>query len=242
MVALKTIDPPLSALAGRTIEGTRRHGKMPVVEFSDGLSLLVHLMSAGPAPGFRQACLAARPGLARPDPARRRARAAPARVRDQAARVGEAAARRRGRERRDGRDARARGVAGPAARRARGGGGPAPPPPSAAARPAGDRRNRPPVGRRDPLGSAALALQEGIRAGGGGGRATPRRAPRAGRRDRPLRGGRRRRGPEQAAHAASGPQARGRAVPALRHDDRGGVLRRAPDELLPGRSKRADGS
>jgi formamidopyrimidine-DNA glycosylase len=47
MVALKTIDPPLSALAGRTITGTRRYGKMPVVEFSDGLSLLVHLMSAG---------------------------------------------------------------------------------------------------------------------------------------------------------------------------------------------------
>ena len=47
MVALKTIDPPLSALAGRTITGTRRYGKMPVVEFSGDLSLLVHLMSAG---------------------------------------------------------------------------------------------------------------------------------------------------------------------------------------------------
>jgi len=65
MVALKTIDPPLSALAGRTITGTRRYGKMPVVAFSetpsartrsgaaDGpLSLLVHLMSAGRLQAF----------------------------------------------------------------------------------------------------------------------------------------------------------------------------------------------
>ena len=52
MVALKTIDPPLSSLAGRTIEGTRRYGKMPVVEFSGGLSLLVHLMSAGRLQAF----------------------------------------------------------------------------------------------------------------------------------------------------------------------------------------------
>jgi len=53
MVALKSIEPPLAALAGRTIEGTRRVGKMPVVELSAGgddhgeLALLVHLMSAG---------------------------------------------------------------------------------------------------------------------------------------------------------------------------------------------------
>jgi formamidopyrimidine-DNA glycosylase len=53
MVALKSVDPPLAALAGRTIEGVRRVGKMPVVELSDGgddrgeLALLVHLMSAG---------------------------------------------------------------------------------------------------------------------------------------------------------------------------------------------------
>jgi len=52
MVALKTIDPPLSALAGRTIEGTRRYGKMPVVKFSGELSLLVHLMSAGRLQAF----------------------------------------------------------------------------------------------------------------------------------------------------------------------------------------------
>jgi formamidopyrimidine-DNA glycosylase len=53
MVAVKTLDPPLSALEGMTVSGTRRVGKMPVVEFSKGgqtpfsLELLVHLMSAG---------------------------------------------------------------------------------------------------------------------------------------------------------------------------------------------------
>jgi formamidopyrimidine-DNA glycosylase len=62
MVALKSVDPPLSALAGRQIAAVRRIGKMPVVDFEPGegtvadedgtgsrnsLSLLVHLMSAG---------------------------------------------------------------------------------------------------------------------------------------------------------------------------------------------------
>jgi formamidopyrimidine-DNA glycosylase len=61
MVALKSVEPPLSALAGRRIAAVRRVGKMPVVDFepdegaraADGagaagpLSLLVHLMSAG---------------------------------------------------------------------------------------------------------------------------------------------------------------------------------------------------
>ena len=50
MVALKTFDPPLSALDGMTVEGTGRVGKMPIVRFSGGdepLELLVHLMSAG---------------------------------------------------------------------------------------------------------------------------------------------------------------------------------------------------
>ena len=46
MVTMKTFDPPLSALTGRTITRVRRIGKMPVVEVGD-LSLLVHLMSAG---------------------------------------------------------------------------------------------------------------------------------------------------------------------------------------------------
>jgi formamidopyrimidine-DNA glycosylase len=49
MVALKTLDPPLSALEGRTIAGTGRVGKMPIVRFEGDppLELLVHLMSAG---------------------------------------------------------------------------------------------------------------------------------------------------------------------------------------------------
>ncbi len=45
--ALKTFDPPLSALEGRTIEGVGRRGKQLVVQISDGLVVLVHLMSAG---------------------------------------------------------------------------------------------------------------------------------------------------------------------------------------------------
>jgi formamidopyrimidine-DNA glycosylase len=46
MNVMKTFDPPLEALAGRTLTGVRRVAKMPVVEFGD-LALLVHLMSAG---------------------------------------------------------------------------------------------------------------------------------------------------------------------------------------------------
>jgi formamidopyrimidine-DNA glycosylase len=62
MNVMKTFEPPLDALVGRTITGVRRIGKMPVVHFNstsasrrrsssrptDGdLALLVHLMSAG---------------------------------------------------------------------------------------------------------------------------------------------------------------------------------------------------
>jgi formamidopyrimidine-DNA glycosylase len=54
MVALKSVDPPLDALAGRAIADVRRIGKMPVAGFApaagDGsapLAMLVHLMSAG---------------------------------------------------------------------------------------------------------------------------------------------------------------------------------------------------
>jgi formamidopyrimidine-DNA glycosylase len=55
--ALKTFDPPLSALAGRTIAGVRRRGKNLIVEIAPDpdapepiageLALLIHLMSAG---------------------------------------------------------------------------------------------------------------------------------------------------------------------------------------------------
>jgi formamidopyrimidine-DNA glycosylase len=46
MVTMKTFDPPLDALAGGTVRGVHRAGKMLVVEV-DELALLVHLMSAG---------------------------------------------------------------------------------------------------------------------------------------------------------------------------------------------------
>jgi formamidopyrimidine-DNA glycosylase len=46
VVAMKTFDPPLDALAGTTVSGVHRAGKMLVVEFGR-LALLVHLMSAG---------------------------------------------------------------------------------------------------------------------------------------------------------------------------------------------------
>lgn len=49
--ALKTFDPPLSVLEGRSIAGVRRRGKNLIVEVDgDGgrpLALLIHLMSAG---------------------------------------------------------------------------------------------------------------------------------------------------------------------------------------------------
>jgi formamidopyrimidine-DNA glycosylase len=45
--ALRSFDPPLSALEGRRVEGVRRRGKHLVVDVEGGLSLLIHLMSAG---------------------------------------------------------------------------------------------------------------------------------------------------------------------------------------------------
>jgi formamidopyrimidine-DNA glycosylase len=45
--ALKTYAPPLSALEGERIEAVRRRGKHLIVDTGGGLSLLIHLMSAG---------------------------------------------------------------------------------------------------------------------------------------------------------------------------------------------------
>src|SRR5947199_6176238 len=45
--ALKTFDPPLSALEGQRFLWVRRRGKLFVLELDGGMSLLVHLMSAG---------------------------------------------------------------------------------------------------------------------------------------------------------------------------------------------------
>jgi formamidopyrimidine-DNA glycosylase len=44
---MRTFDPPLSALEGQQVEGVGRRGKHFVVEVSGGLTLLIHLMSAG---------------------------------------------------------------------------------------------------------------------------------------------------------------------------------------------------
>src|SRR3954453_15682426 len=44
---MKTYDPPLSALAGHTLDGVRCFAKMLSIDFSDDLSLLIHLMHGG---------------------------------------------------------------------------------------------------------------------------------------------------------------------------------------------------
>jgi formamidopyrimidine-DNA glycosylase len=45
--ALKTYDPPPSAVAGREVVGASRHGKFLDIEFSGGLHLITHLARAG---------------------------------------------------------------------------------------------------------------------------------------------------------------------------------------------------
>jgi formamidopyrimidine-DNA glycosylase len=45
--ALKTFDPPLSALAGRHVTAVRRRGKHLILDTDGECSLLIHLMSAG---------------------------------------------------------------------------------------------------------------------------------------------------------------------------------------------------
>jgi formamidopyrimidine-DNA glycosylase len=45
--ALKTFDPPLTAIEGERIVGVRRRGKQLIVDVSGELVLLIHLMSAG---------------------------------------------------------------------------------------------------------------------------------------------------------------------------------------------------
>ncbi len=167
MVTMKTFDPPLDAIAGATVEGVRRRGKMFVVELGE-LALLIHLMSAG-----RLQLWDARASL------RDRASRLLVRLED-------------GRElrlREFGTQQRAfakllpaaeveedEAVASSAPTRsplpegfaelAR----PAPPPPPAPARPAHDRGHRPLLGGRDPLDRPAVPVQEGrgARSRGGG--------------------------------------------------------------------------
>jgi formamidopyrimidine-DNA glycosylase len=45
--ALRSFDPPLSAIEGRRLTGITRRGKLFVVGVEDDLSLVIHLMSAG---------------------------------------------------------------------------------------------------------------------------------------------------------------------------------------------------
>jgi formamidopyrimidine-DNA glycosylase len=45
--ALKTYDPPLTAVEGGELAGIRRRGKLFLIDSDDDLTLLVHLMSAG---------------------------------------------------------------------------------------------------------------------------------------------------------------------------------------------------
>ena len=120
--ALKTFDPPLSALDGATFTDVRRRGKLLLLEAdtdSHGpLTLLMHLMSAG------RLMLYDKRGSLRDKTSRvlirlpERPRAAAARVRHQAGGVGEAAHARRARGRAVAEDARPRGVARPAGRSA----------------------------------------------------------------------------------------------------------------------------
>ena len=143
----------------------------------------------------------------------------------------------------DGRHPRPRRLAGAAARAARRADRPAAPPAPAAARPADDRRHRPLLGGRDPLGGAALAVQEGLRA------ATPRRSSGCTRRSHVLGDALdhyeevdRRDGPRQAADAAAGAPPRGRALPALRRRRSRRSSTPSTDHLLPARADRRPGA
>ena len=44
---LKTVDPPISSIEGRTVRGLRRLGKRIVLDFDDDLHVVIHLMIAG---------------------------------------------------------------------------------------------------------------------------------------------------------------------------------------------------
>src|SRR5206468_9305207 len=89
--------------------------------------------------------------------------------------------------------------------------------PRPAPRPARDRRDRPVVGRRDPVERASVAVQAGIGSHGRrGGRPAGVDARDARRRARPLRASGRAADPRQAADAAGRPPPSGGTVPALR--------------------------
>ena len=169
--ALKTFDPPLSAL-----DGADDRGRAPARQAADARRRRPDPADAPderrPPPAVPQARHHARPHGARGPAAVRGPRAAAARVRHQAARVGEAPHPRRGRRRRGAQPPGAGGVARSA--RPRRAAARAAAAAHAAARPVRRDRDRAHLGRRDPARRDALALQARRRSLGGGGRAAAR--------------------------------------------------------------------
>ena len=197
MVTMKTFDPPLDALAGKSVDGVRRIGKMLAVE-AGGLVVLVHLMSAGRLQlwdsraslrdrasrllirleggrelrlrefGTRAASLGEAAEATRSPPTDRLRRSAPTPTRPYPP------------------------TSSPTCSTA-------PPPSPAAARPAGHRRDRPVLGRRAALDRAPVALSEGLRPRRRRARAAARCLRLGARgRARALRAGHRRHDPRQA--------------------------------------------
>ena len=218
---------------------------MPIVEFAGGdepLALLVHLMSAGRLQVFdKRASMkdrASRVLVRLADGRELRLREFGTKQRAWAKLL----RRGRGRQGRDGRDARPRGLAGAAARRA--------------------RRGRS-TSRATSTRCCATSARSPASAAPGSTRSSGRRSSRPSRRA-PSSKTTRSSGLTTALHVLgdaidhyeevvgersrtrcrcrSRSTARGRALPALRHDDRGRLLLRAPDELLPGGADRRQGA
>ena len=157
IATLKTFDPPLKALEGEGLRGVERRAKRFLLPTDDGeLVLMVHLMSAGRLKYVPQGGKGAKTPM----------------FRLRFADGGELQLTEAGSKKRAGRLAPAPGRAARRARAPRARGGRADdrgrrahprvglaPPAFAAARPAADRRHRPRLGERDPLGGAALAVR-----------------------------------------------------------------------------------
>ena len=241
--ALKTFDPPLDALAGAELEAVRRRGKLLLLDVKapahGPLTLLTHLMSAG---RFQ---LADKRASMRDRTARVLLRFPTPDQPDRELRLREFGTRQAAwvklltPEALDAEpslhDPRPRGLAGPARRRAARAALLTPAAALAAARPAGDRRHRPHLGRRDPPRSRKLSpfkrgddLSEA--------EAATLRAAIVSELQRVLDVYEERVGAAAAREvpqADAGPRAPGRALPALRDRPRGGVLRGLRHDLLP---------
>ena len=234
--ALKTFDPPLSALDGATFRDVRRRGKLLLLEAetdSHGpLTLLTHLMSAGRMMLYEK----------RASMKDRTSRVLVRLPGDRELRVREFGTKQAAWIKLltlDGLEAEpSLKTLGPEAW---------PDPPAleraaldtapaalAAARPAGDLGDRADVGRRDPARREALAVQarrRPVRARGGG--AARGDGLRARPRPRRLRGEGRPPAAGEVPEADAGPRPPGRAVPAVRDRPRGRVLRGLRDDVLP---------